>query len=302
MKSIDKKYKGVIIPMITPVDQNYQIDVKGVNCLVKSFISAKVDPFVLGTTGESFSVSGKQKATLVEETAKSLNGNGILYVGISGNCVSESIEEGKKYKDLGADVLVAHQPFYFPNSDEQVIKYFEYLADEVDLPLILYNNPITTKQSISLDVIEKLSYHSNIYGFKDSERGEERLNKAISLWKDREDFSHLLGWAAMSAYSVLNGSDGIIPSTGNLTPVLYRELYDAALSGDESKAMSLQKRAGAVSAIYQKDRIINQSIPALKCMLEIAGICQRQALPPMFSSTDEEKKKIEKAMDELEIK
>lgn len=296
MNKKTKKYSGVIVPMITPVDEQFQIDKVAVEKLVDSFALSKVDPFILGTTGESFSVSEKDKDVFVETTAKANRGIGTLYVGISGNCVSESKASAERYANLGADVLVAHQPFYYPMSDEQLLNYFNDLADTVKLPLILYNNPITTKQSISLEVIDQLSYHSNIYGFKDSERGEERLNKAISLWKDREDFSHLLGWAAKSAYSILNGSDGIIPSTGNLTPKLYRDLYDAAIKGDEKLALELQNTADDISAIYQQGRTINQSIPALKAMLEVKGLCKSIALPPMFSASSNEKAEIVKAM------
>ncbi|MBN2165167.1 MAG: dihydrodipicolinate synthase family protein [Marinilabiliaceae bacterium] len=297
----EKKYKGVIIPMITPVDDKFQIDVSGVENIIVSFISAGVDPFILGTTGESFSVSEKEKDKLVAASVKALNGKGMLYAGISGNCVSETIIAAKKYKDLGVDVLVAHQPFYFLMSDSQLLSYFENLADSCDLPLIMYNNPITTKQSISIDVVEKLSYHSNIYGFKDSERGIERLDKAIALWKDREDFSHLLGWAAQSSYSLLKGSDGIIPSTGNLTPGLYRSLYDAAINGDSDTANKLQVRVDEISAIYQKDRTINQSIPVLKAMMEIKGICKRYALPPMFTVNNEDMENIEQVMNDLNV-
>ena len=298
---INKKYKGVIVPMITPVDESLSIDKEAVSVLINSFVEAGVDPFILGTTGESFSVSEKDKDELVVTAAESLKGRAILYAGISGNCLSESIDNAQRYNELGANVLVAHQPFYFPMNNDQLLKYFETLADSVPCPLILYNNPITTKQSIPLEIVDRLSYHSNIFGFKDSERGIDRLDQAILLWKDREDFSHLLGWAAQSAYALLKGSDGIVPSTGNLTPYLYAELYKKTLVGDESAAYKLQDKTNAISEIYQKDRTINQSIPALKAMLEIEGICKRYALPPMFSTGDEEILEIKSAMIKMAV-
>ena len=298
---INKKYKGVIVPMITPVDESLSIDKEAVSVLINSFVEAGVDPFILGTTGESFSVSEKEKDELVGAAAESLKGRAILYAGISGNCLSESIDNAQRYHELGADVMVAHQPFYFPMNNDQLLKYFETLADSVPCPLILYNNPITTKQSIPLEIVDRLSYHSNIFGFKDSERGIDRLDRAILLWKDREDFSHLLGWAAQSAYALLKGSDGIVPSTGNLIPHLYAELYKNAIEGNESVAFQLQDRTNTISEIYQKDRTINQSIPALKAMLEIDGICKRYALPPMFSTGDEEILEIKSAMIKMAV-
>jgi dihydrodipicolinate synthase/N-acetylneuraminate lyase len=301
MNKLNKKYKGVIIPMVTPFDERGRIDTIAVSTIVESFVQVGVMPFVLGTTGESFSVSDDDKQTLVEATVKAVKGRQTVFAGISSNCLENSIELAKIYKDLGADVMVAHQPFYFPMDDNQLLAYFEKLADAVKCPLILYNNPITTKQSIPLSVIEKLSYHSNIFGFKDSERGMERLNEAIGLWGHRPDFSHLLGWAAQSAYSLLHGSDGIIPSTGNLTPGLYADLYQAAIDGNELRCNELQKEADDISLIYQKDRNVSQSIPALKSMMSHMGICKPFVKSPMVEVKAGESAKIKSEMEALLI-
>jgi dihydrodipicolinate synthase/N-acetylneuraminate lyase len=299
MQKIQKKYTGVIIPMVTPVNEKFQIDVTAVNNIINSFVKTGVEPFLLGTTGESFSVSDKQKDILVKESVKALKGRTRIYAGISANCYEESVECGKKYTDFGVDALVAHLPFYYPIDPEQMIRYFEDLANAVKCPLILYNNPITTKHSIPVEVIEKLSYHPNIYGIKDSERGMDRLNESLRLWKDRADFVHLTGWAAQSAYGLLNGSDGIIPSTGNVTPDVYKNLYDAAIAGDASKANELQDLANRISEVYQKDRHLSQSLPALKVMMASKGLCQEYVLPPMYSLSKEEVEKIRKATKEI---
>jgi dihydrodipicolinate synthase/N-acetylneuraminate lyase len=286
MERMKKKYSGVIVPMVTPIDENFNIDRVSVARIVDDFVANGVAPFLLGTTGESFSVSEAKKRHLVDATVKAVNKRSIVYAGISSNCFDEAVEAGKAFADLGADVLVAHQPYYFPMNDDQMVRWFEDMANAVPLPLILYNNPITTKQSVPLSVIEKLSYHPNVVGFKDSERGMERLSEAIGLWKNRADFSHLLGWAAQSAYSVLNGSDGIIPSTGNFAASTYKALYDAAIAGNTELANSLQDKTNRLSDIYQKDRYINDSIPALKGIMAIKGLCQPNVLPPMFKCGD----------------
>jgi dihydrodipicolinate synthase/N-acetylneuraminate lyase len=287
MTRIAKKYSGVIVPMVTPIDAKQNIDVDSVNGIVEVFVESGVAPFLLGTTGESFSVSETKKRQLVASTVKAVNKRCTVYAGISSNCLEEAIETGKAFADLGADVLVAHQPYYFPMNDEQLLVWFEQMANSLPVPLILYNNPITTKQSVPLSVIDKLSHHPNIVGFKDSERGMERLDEAIALWKNRADFSHLLGWAAQSAYSVLNGSDGIIPSTGNFIPSTYKTLYDAALAGNADEANRLQDVTNRISEIYQKDRYINDSIPALKGMMSLMGLCQRHVFAPMLPSSHE---------------
>jgi 4-hydroxy-tetrahydrodipicolinate synthase len=282
MKTINKKYKGVIIPMITPYNKNLLIDLQSIVKILDIFIKTNVSPFVLGTTGESVSISESQKTLLVKSVVQYVNKRVKTYAGISGNCLQESIENAKSYANLGVDAVVAHLPFYYPLSSNQMMQYYEQLANSIPCPLILYNNPITTKQSVPLEVIDLLSHHPNIVGIKDSERGMERLDQSINLWSNRADFSHFVGWAAQSAYGLLQGADGIVPSTGNVTPKLYSDLYNAATADDSEKANELQEKANQISEIYQKDRNLSQSIPALKTMMSAFGLCEPFVLPPMY--------------------
>jgi 4-hydroxy-tetrahydrodipicolinate synthase len=280
---IKKKYCGVIVPMVTPFTKELKVDLQASERILSSFLKANVSPFLAGTTGESVSITDAEKLSLIKSAVNFVNHRTIVYAGISGNCLQESIENAKRYAGVGADVVVAHLPFYYPLSNSQMLRYFEELADSVPCPLILYNIPATTKQSIPLEVIEKLSYHPNISGIKDSERGIERLDKSLELWRNRTDFVHLMGAAVQSAYALLNGSDGIIPSTGNITPKLYQEMYTAAIVKDSDKVNELQDLTNKISEIYQKDRNLSQSIPALKVMMSVYGLCEPYVLPPMYT-------------------
>lgn len=281
MNKLDKKYKGVIVPMVSPVNEDLSIDKVAVHKILDSFMLNGVSPFLLGTNGEAPSLSDTQKSELVKEAVGYVNRKTTVYAGIAGNCLEETIRNARQYAQIGVDAVVAHLPFYFPLSVNQMLTYYTQLADSIPCQLILYNNPITVQQSIPLEVIDQLSHHPNIAGIKDSERGMERLNQSIELWSQRDDFVHLLGWTVQSAYALLKGSAGIVPSTGNFIPVLYKDLYDAAIGKDQTKAFKCQKKADNISEIYLKDRNISQSIPALKFIMSIAGLCQPFVLPPL---------------------
>jgi 4-hydroxy-tetrahydrodipicolinate synthase len=85
------------------------------------------------------------------------------------------------------------------------------------------------------------------------------------------------------------GGDGIVPSTGNFVPRLFRQLYDAAIAGDNSTAQRLQDETDAIARIYQKDRTLGQSLAALKVMMQTKGLCQPYMLMPLTRlSADEE--------------
>lgn len=284
-----KKYRGVVVPMITPFTTEGKIDIPATERIVEHLISGGCLPFILGTTGEFACVPVSERAGFVEATVKTVAGRTLTYAGIASNCFAETVDAAKRYADLGIDCVVANLPSYYPLVPENMLRYFEKLADSVPAPLMLYNITITTHMSIPLDIVEKLSHHPNIVGLKDSEKNEERFEEALGKWKDRMDFAHFTGTAALCTMALLRGSDGIVPSTANFVPQLYKDLYDAAISGDIDKANELQDKNAALGLIYQKGRVLSQSLPALKVIMDELGLCGPSVLPPMLEPGEEEK-------------
>lgn len=281
-------YKGVIVPMVTPVRDDFKIDVRAVNHIINSLLRNNITPFVLGTTGEASSLSSKQKESLIKVSVQCAGEDVPVMAGIGSNSLFTSIEEGKLFADLGVQALVATVPNYYPSDEVQMINWFERLADAVSLPLFIYNIPATTHHSIPLTVAEKLSYHPNIAGIKDSERDENRLQESLNMWKDREDFMFLVGWAARSAYGVANGANGIVPSVGNLVPHLFQKLYVAAANGNTLEADELQKLTDTIAALCQAGRNISQSIPAMKVLMAMENLCGTQVCPPLVRMSEKE--------------
>jgi 4-hydroxy-tetrahydrodipicolinate synthase len=156
--------------------------------------------------------------------------------------------------------------------------------------------PSVTRHNISPEVVEELSRHENIVGLKDSERDEQRLFRIIDLVKNRTDFVHLIGWAAKSCDALQRGSDGIVPSTGNLTPELYQQLYLAVKEKDFPKASKLQNTTNYISTLYQKNRILSESIPALKLLMSVKGLCSENVMPPMYCMEKAENQSYRDAM------
>ena len=278
----NNRYKGVIVPMISPLKDDFSIDKEAVGRIVTNFLNNDVAPFIAGTTGEASSLSLQQKKDLVKATVDIAKGKAVIYAGISSNCLLETVDMARCFADLGADVVVANLPSYYPITDAQAARYCEELAEACPVPLIFYNITATTGYSIPLGLLEKLSYHPNIAGLKDSERDEERLNQALDLWRDREDFVHLIGWAAMSGYALKNGSDGIVPSTGNFAPELYAELYRQAQKGNWQQVEALQQLTNNLGALYQQGRTLGDSLAALKVIMNERGLCGTQVMPPVY--------------------
>ncbi|HET8828154.1 MAG TPA: dihydrodipicolinate synthase family protein [Pelobium sp.] len=288
----EKKYHGVIIPAVTPLTFDFKLDEAGVEKMFDNFYKHQVHPFILGTTGESVSLTHQVKKDYLKAVYKNKKADTFLYAGISSNCLQESIDFANECADAGVDAVAATLPAYYALTESQMKTYFEQLANAIKVPLIIYNIPATTHMSIPLPLIDELSHHENIVGAKDSERSEERLDESIRLWKDRKDFSHFLGWAVKSAYALINGSDGLIPSTGNLIPSIYTEMEKAFVAGDEAKTHEMQRLSDVFGDVYQGGRTLGESLWALKVLMNDAKLCQSFVMPPLQEKSKEEEIKL----------
>jgi dihydrodipicolinate synthase/N-acetylneuraminate lyase len=287
-----KKYKGVVVPAVTPLTAGFTLDKEAVEKMFDNFRRHGVTPFILGTTGEAASLPQSVKQDFLKTAAACKKQGDVLYAGISSNVLEESVAFAKLCFEAGVDVLVATLPNYYPLTPAQMKTYFEQLADKVPGPLMIYNIPPTVHMSIPLEVVAELSHHPNIVGLKDSERNEERLQAALKLRENRNDFCYFAGWAAQSAQTLLKGGDGIIPSTGNFAPGLYNELYNAALQGDAEKAHALQKQSDVLGNVYQSGKTLGESLWALKVLMKKEGLCETYMMPPLHQLSGEEEQKV----------
>lgn len=286
----NSKYRGVVVPMVTPVTQDGRLDVESVERIIDFFAHSGVSPLLMGTTGEGNSVGQADGQLFVETAVKAAGGRIMIYAGLTGNCFEEQVRQAEVYTALGADVIVATLPTYYALTPDQMYDYYKTLADCIKGPLMLYNILATTHMSIPVDIVRQLAEHPNIVGLKDSERDLERMAQCIEIAKGRDDFAYFCGWAAQSAHSLELGGNGIVPSTGNFVPEMFQQLFNAAVAGDMETANRLQDETNEIAKIYQKDRTLGQSLAALKVMMQTKGLCEPWMLMPLTRlSTFEER-------------
>lgn len=285
--------KGVIVPMITPVTESFELDEKSVRRVIDHLIAGGVDGiFVVGTTGESASLPMAMRSRLVELAVQHAAGRAEVYAGISGNCLTESLRAGREYLQAGADALVAHLPFYFALSDDEQLGYFQALLGGIPGPLVVYNIPPTTHMSIPVEVVAKLAGHPNAVALKDSSREEGRIAQLVERLGGHKDFAIFSGYTAKAAEHLRAGADGYVPSTGNLAARLSRRLYDAALAGRKDELDRCQAQMDAIGRAYQAGRTLGGSLAALKALMAEAGLCGPTVLPPLRTLDAHQRKQV----------
>ncbi len=280
---MQKRFSGVVVPMITPLNTDLKVDVVVVERIMQLFAQNKIHPLVLGTTGESSSIGENESYRMVEAAvrAKAKSPGQKIYAGLVGNQVQSLIDRGNKYIALGADCVVATLPTYYVLKPKQMAMFYTTLADKINGAVMMYNIKATTQMSIPLDVVAELSHHPNIWGLKDSERDGERMKQCIETYKNRADFSYFCGWGAQSFGSLKLGADGIVPSTGNLVPEMYGKLWEAAINADWAECEKWQNETDKIAILYQKDRTLGESLAKLKALMSDKGICGRTMMPPL---------------------
>lgn len=280
-KTIHKEYHGVVVPMVTPVKEDLSLDQAAVERICENCSNHGIALLVLGTTGESPSVSRKDSVQLVKMVSGYLRGKTKTYACLTGNSVSDNIEDAKMYIDSGADVIVSTLPNYYLIRPDQMFAYYWRLAENLQFPVMIYNIPAVTNMSIPLETVKELGKHPFILGLKDSERNEQRIMEGIKIFHEDRDFSYFVGYAALSTRSLIEGADGIVPSTGNLVPSMFSALYEHARAGNHEEAWRLQDQTDEIAGIYQDGMSLGDSLQALKVMMNEMGLCEPYAIPPL---------------------
>lgn len=305
------KFQGIIPPMITPLLEEDQIDILGLERLLDHMISGGIHGiFILGTTGESTSLSYRLRHELVRLTCKMVNGRLPVLVGITDTAATESIRLANTAKEEGAAAVVAAPPYYFNLGQPELIEYYEYLIRKLPLPLFLYNMPSHTKIIIEPNTVKTLSNYKEIIGLKDSSANNAYFNNLVHKMKDQPDFSLFVGPEEIMAETVLLGADGGVNGGANMFPKLYTKLYEAAKTGDISRVKELHSVVMQISSqLYSLGHYGSSYLKGIKGALSLMGICSDYMASPLhrFRAEDREKlafnlQRIQERVDQLQLR
>lgn len=295
---------GIIAPMVTPLlSDNLSLDIKGVNRLIEHIIAGGVHGlFILGTTGEATSLSYKTREQLILESCKIVNGRVPVFVGISDTSIEESLRLSAIAKSAGASAVVAAPPFYYGLGQEELFKYYWSLADQLTLPLFLYNMPSHTKINIDRGTVLRLSEHPNIIGLKDSSANTVYFQSLCYLLKSKEDFVLLVGPEEITSETVLMGGNGGVNGGSNLFPKLYVELYKATLAKDFARIETLQSLVMEIATkVYTLGSYGSSYLKGMKGALAALGIIEANIAPPFNTFEEKEMAEVVKNIKRIEI-
>jgi 4-hydroxy-tetrahydrodipicolinate synthase len=267
--------RGSLVAIVTPMSDDGTLDLDALRRLVEWHINEGTDGIVIvGTTGESPTVSFEEHCLLIKTTVEQAAGRVPVIAGTGANSTAEAIELTACAKNAGAQAGLSVVPYYNKPTQEGLYQHYRKIAEAVELPLMLYNVPGRTVADLSNDTALRLAAVPGIIGLKDATGSMERA--ADLLRRAPKDFALYSGDDASAMPFMLLGGHGVISVTANVAPKLMHQMCVAAHEGNLTRARELNN---ALLPLHSKLFVEANPIPVKWACAELGLIPPGMRLP-----------------------
>lgn len=234
------KFQGIYVPLVTPFKADKSLDVETLKILVQSFIDKGVSGLVAcGTTGEYYTFSEEERATVLKTVADIAKGKVTLIAGINDLSTEGACRRAKEAEALGYEAFMLSPPAYSLPDQAGVIAHYETVAKATNLPIIMYNFPARVGISIEYETVVHLAKNSNIAGIKESSGDFSRALRLLQT--DFKDFEVVCGCDDQPVDFFFWGAKSWIAGAGNVFPEEQVALFNATQNNDWNLARKIMK-------------------------------------------------------------
>jgi 4-hydroxy-tetrahydrodipicolinate synthase len=273
-------FAGAMTALITPF-RDGQVDFETLDELIEFQLEGGIDGIVpVGTTGESPTLSHDEHKKVIERVVKTVAGQVPVIAGAGSNSTAEAIELTEFSKKIGADATLQVDPYYNKPTQEGFYQHFKAIAEEVDLPIILYDIPGRCGAGMTVDTIVRLSEIENIVGIKDATGQMDHVSEIAT----RCNMTILSGDDSLTLPIAAVGGKGVISVVSNVAPADVKALTDAILESDYATALKWHKKLYALSRGMLSLATNPIPVKAAMAMLNLSGEEMRLPLVPMEES------------------
>ena len=286
------RFKGVIPPMITPFNKNGDINYEAFAFNIEKWNKTSLSGYlILGSNSEAAYLSEEEKLKSIEITVKTARKDVVVLAGTGMESERETIRFTNLAADMGVNAALILTPSYYTSemSADAMINFFTNVADNVKIPVLLYNVPKFTHLNIQDTALKKLAAHKNIIGMKDSTGDIMQLVRFQNLVKD-EDFQILTGTASAWFPALTLGVKAGIFALANCSPNELAEVQDLYESYELSQAESLYRKLFVLNTAVT----VTYGVPGLKYACDLMGYKGMDVRSPLLELSDAKKSEIEK--------
>jgi 4-hydroxy-tetrahydrodipicolinate synthase len=232
--------------LVTPFTTSDEVDKVASRWLVRNAIESGVHAVICaGSLGEFPSLTDEERRTVIKTVVDEANGKVPVIAGVGSGSTKTSIIIAKEAANSGVDAIEALPPFYFNIGDEAVYLHYEKLASSVDVPIIIYNFPGTTKVTMSPALIARLAEIPNIVGIKNSVDSLLHLRQIVRSTRkisEKKPFAVLCGIEDYLVPGMLLGAKGTVSGFSNFIPKILVQIYNNCVNGKIIEASDLYNR------------------------------------------------------------
>ena len=286
----------LLTAMITPFDQEGEIDYAQARKLAQGLIDSGSDGLVIGgTTGESPSMSDEEKIRLFAEVKEAIGDRGAVVAGTTDNNHRNSIDLSREAKKVGADALLLTVPAYNKPQQEGLVQHFRAIAESTDLPGILYNVPGRTSLNMEVETTLRLAEVDNIVGVKEASSDPVQITQIVDAAPDGFDV-----WSGNDdeTFSIMCvGGYGVVSVASNIIGNQVKAMMGMVLEGDlESAAREHRRMLPIFKALFW----VTNPVP-IKHAVNRAGFEAGKPRLPMVEADDAFKAKFDPVMDRYPV-
>jgi 4-hydroxy-tetrahydrodipicolinate synthase len=285
-------FSGAFTALVTPF-RNGEVDVEALEGIVEFQIEQGIHGLVpCGTTGETPSMSEAEDRLVIETTVRVTNGRVPVIAGTGSNSTDTAIKYTKMAEDVGADGSLQVAPYYTKPTQEGLYRHFAAIAENTDLPIVLYNIPGRTSVTISAETTARLSEIPNIVGTKEATHSMDMASDIRRLCG--EEFDILSGDDSLTLPLMSLGGRGVISVSSNVAPAAVSDLVNTLLNDDWDRGRELHYD---LLPLFRALFVETNPIP-VKTAASILELCSDEMRLPMIPLSGDNLDTLRRVMDE----
>lgn len=289
--------RGVVVAIVTPFTEDEKLDKESLERITNYLLGKGVHGIMTtGGTGEGPHLLREERKAVTQVVVETVKGQIPVIAGTAACSTMETILLTKDAAEVGADAAIVTPPFYFTLPDNCLYEHYERLAASVDIPVIIYNNPLYTGNNLQPELIAKLANIGGIIGLKQSNADLGQLVEVIRLVGNK--ISILTGIDSQFYPSLCAGSQGIFSTAACVVPQQMVDLFNAFVKGNHQAASAIHMKLQNLNRFFEYDPGYVAPCKEALIMLGLPAGPVRQPLPHL---TEQHKTQIRQALSNLEL-
>jgi len=291
-----KDLRGIIPAIVTPFKENGELDKEGLKCLTRFLLDQGVHGIMTtGGNGEFPHLLREEKKTITEIVAQEVKGRVPVIAGTAACSTMETLLLSQEAKEAaGADAVIITPPYYFKLSDDSIYEHYRMLSERLDIPIIVYNNPLYTGNNLSPNLIDRIADLKGIIGLKQSNSDLGQLVETIRMSGGK--ISIHTGIDSQFYPSLCVGAKGIFSTAACLIPNQMVEIFNHFESGKHKEAFTIYMKIQKLNRFLEYDPGYVSSCKEGLRLLGLPGGSVRKPLPELHPN---EREALKEALREL---